>query len=202
MMEEPADADMIEIHIDSPTPVELIRLHENNTDWWSVCTSPCDVRVPRGDSFRIIGRDINRSKPFRIDAAQQGRVNVKVTPGVKKKRELGLWVLGGSGAVALGGIIVLAAGVSPSSSFTNDGLTHNENQTAIAVGSLLVLAGVTGGITGGALAFDNSRTTVDVGAAPESRFNEPMRPAPQAGLTSLQRSAGQTWMFPLLGGTF
>ena len=198
--EEPMEEETVEIHIDSPTPVDLIRLHGSNTDWYSVCTSPCDVRVPKADTFRIIGKDINRSKPFRIDAAQSGRVNVKVTPGTKSKRELGLWVLGGSGAVALGGIIVLAAGVSPSSSFSGDGLTHNENQTAIAVGSLLIVAGITGGITGGAWALDNSRTAVEVGAAPQPRFNEPQ--PPQAGLTSLQRSAGQSWMFPLLRGSF
>jgi hypothetical protein len=150
----------------------------------------------------IIGKGIHRSKPFQIDASHRGRVNLSVTPGSKSKRTTGIWVLGGSGAVTLGGLIVLAAGIAPSQTFSADGMTHNENQTAIAVGSLLVVAGITGGITGGAWMLDNSRTAVDVGAAPAAKFNEPQQPLPQAAINSMQRASAATWMFPLLRGTF
>jgi hypothetical protein len=197
------DDGTVDIVLDSPTPVDLIRRQGDNVDWWTVCSSPCNVRVPKGDQFMIVGKDIHRSKPFYLDPALRGRVNLSVAPGRKEKRMHGFYLLGGSGALALGGLIVLAAGITPSSTFTEDGLTHNENQTAIAVGSLMLVVAVTGGITGGAWAYDNSLTRVRVGAG-ANRFDDkqPPRGIPQSEPTSTLRAAAPGWMLPLFRGTF
>jgi hypothetical protein len=196
------DADMIEIHLDSPTPVDLIRRHADNADWWTVCTSPCDVKVPKADSFMIIGKDIHRSKPFQIDPSRQGRVNIRVLPGLKDKRKLGLYVLGGSGVVALAGIITLAAGITPDSTFKNDGQTHNENQTAIAAGSILIVAAAMGAMTGGAWAYDNAKTRVMEAEGPDSKFDEKKQARIPQVTPWANQASSPTWMFPLLRGSF
>lgn len=195
-----AEEDLVEIHIESPRPVRLIRRHGDNTDWYKVCHSPCDVKVPRADELMITGRGVYRSKPFHVGAEHGKRVTLFINPASKKMHRAGLLALGGAGVLALGGAVVLAAGVAPDSTFSNDGTTHNENTTAIAVGSLLLVGAVTAGITGGAWTFDNMKTKVEVEVPSRQPNREPGQPA-QTGLPSPQAMA-PAFAIPLFRGTF
>jgi hypothetical protein len=196
----PADPEAL-VHIDSSEPVQLVRRHGANVVWWHVCWSPCDVSAPLGDEYLLAGEKVNRSKPFRLEPGADGRVLLRVKPGVKAKHTTGLAFLAGGGVLALLGTTVLAVGIDPSVTFQNDALTHNENTTAIAVGSLLIVGGVAAGITGGAWALDNAYTTVGAGAVPARRDIEPL-PPPQTGPASARRPEGPAWIVPLVRATF
>lgn len=198
------EEEMVEIHVESPTPVRLIRRHGSNTEWWHVCMSPCDQRGPIADEYMLVGSNVHASRPFRLDPTTRGKVTLRASPGLKSKYETGKYVLGGGGVLVLGGLVTLLAGASPSSTFDADGITHNRNQTAISVGSLLILTGVAVGITGGAWLLDNAETKVrGTGPAP-GRSVEPVPapPPPQTGLGAVRQVAMPTFLVPIVSGTF
>jgi hypothetical protein len=169
------------------------------------------VKAPAGDLYVLQNDGLYRSKPFQLAPATNGKVRLSVTPGRVEKYKLGMYVLGAGGVLTLGGIITLAAGASPDSTFDADGLTHNRNTTALAVGSLLILAGISTGLTGGAWMWDNQHTRVESGAAPATRAAEQPAPPPPAQPPSYQpppqlgpapQVSQPAFLLPVFGGAF
>ena len=151
----------VDVAIDSPVGVSLERRSGAGAEWEFACNAPCNQRMATTAQYRIVGVDLNASKPFMLDTTQGERVVLTVSPGVHKKAVRGLWVLAGSGAILVTGLIVLLAGSDGSSTFTSDGQTHNSNTNFIFAGTALMLVGVAGGVLGGAWYLDNRHTGVN-----------------------------------------
>jgi hypothetical protein len=175
--------------------MRLDRRHDASSPWIQVCWSPCDTRTWAHDTYRVVGEGIEPSKAFDLPAAQNGKVHLRVKPASQAKRLGGMGLLGGGGVLALAGIIGIAAGHSPSQTFSTDALTHNANYDVMTVGTLLIVAGVAAGITGGAWIYDTSASTV----APASSAAPPP-PTTQGALPPAP--AGVGLHLPLLGGRF
>jgi hypothetical protein len=171
----PSTDGTVEVHIDSPQTVSLER--REGATWQHVCVSPCDQRLSVSGEYRILGTDLNESKAFMLDSTK-GKVVLYVAPGYHNTAQQGLWIAVGSGAVLVGGILTILLGSDGKTPFNADGQTHLGNTNAIFAGSVLILAGVCGGILGSAWLYDNSHTRVggDVAKAPPAS-----EPAPPGG---------------------
>ena len=161
---------MTKVHIQAPQQVGLEKRQGANADWQHVCNSPCDERLSVNDEYRIVGDELNASKPFMLDAKGDS-VTLNVQPGKHSKYVTGVWVLAGGAVLGVVGTVLIIAGSSSSSTFTSDGLTHDSNTNWIAGGTVLILGGVAAAITGGAMALDNVHTNVngDVATATEKK---------------------------------
>ncbi len=140
--------------------------------WEHVCNSPCDVPTTTTEEYRVLGENLNDSKPFVLDASQGEKITLDVSPGVHNKAALGGWVVAGGAVLAVGGIVTLVAGSKSNYVAGDNGTgTPNSNTDWIFVGSGLLLAGVVAGLTGGALMYDNAHTKVDgaIGAVPDQK---------------------------------
>ncbi len=172
----PNDDALVAVHIDSPVPVSLERRAPGGTTWENVCTTPCDVKTSSVSEYRIVGTDLNDSKPFMIDGTKE-KVNLNVTPGSKARADAGLYILVAGGIVAIAGVAVLFLGADKSSVFTNDGQTHNKHLNAMFFGGALVLTGVATGIFGAGWMIGNRHS--DVGGDVSKTLDE--KPAPGGG---------------------
>ncbi|MGH7269512.1 MAG: hypothetical protein ACREJ3_03700 [Polyangiaceae bacterium] len=98
-----AVSDVIVVHIDSPSPVDL--QEKTGSRWNTVCTSPCDKPLSTSRTYRVNGAGVRASTSFHI--APGTRQTLEVEPGSSG---------GHTGAVivtVLGGVALLpVAGVS------------------------------------------------------------------------------------------
>ena len=153
----------VTVHLKSDKPVTLQRRSGESGSWETVCTSPCDQRVPVGDQYQVTGEGFNASKPFMLNASK-GTVNLDVQVGEKKGETTGLVVLGVGGALVIAGIIVIAVagGTNGVSGQGNDsGTTHLGNTNALFAGGGLIFAGLAAGIYGGATYLNSKSSTVE-----------------------------------------
>lgn len=111
--------------------------------WIGVCSSPCDMAVPTDGVYRIVGPNLETSRPFAL-GARDGEYET-------------LHVHGGSHRAVAGGVLVLALGVPLSLSIafgtvgyarTGSGgpLTPTERtieQSSLLAGGIAALAGIT-----------------------------------------------------------
>ena len=172
--ETPAsDETMVDVHIDSPSPVSLERRAAGSQTWEHVCTSACDVKTPTLAEYRVVGSELNPSKPFMIDGSK-GKVTLHVAPGSKSKADAGLWILVAGGVVLIAGVAVLLVGADKHGVFTSDGQTHNSHLNAMFFGGALVLTGVTVGIFGAGWMLGNRQT--DVGGDVSKTIDEKKTP--------------------------
>ena len=161
----PVSDGMVEVVVDSPVPVSLERRSGAGAEWEFACNAPCKERMAVTAQYRIVGANLNASNPFTLDTTQGDRVVLTVSPGVHKKAVRGVWILAGSGALVVTGVILLIAGSDGSATFNSDGVTHNANTNFIFAGTGLILAGVVGGVLGGAWYLDNRHSGVEGGQA-------------------------------------
>jgi hypothetical protein len=198
----PSDA-LVEVHLDSPAPVSLERRAPGGTTWENVCTTPCDVKTSSIAEYRVVGTDLNDSKPFMIDGTKE-RVNLTVAPGSKGRADAGLYILVGGGIITIAGVAVLFLGSDKNGAMLADGQTHNAHYNAMFWGGALVLAGVTTGIFGAGWMLGNRHSDVsgDVSKVIEEK------PAPGAapsggGAAEVKFSTSSrqpTWNTPKLSG--
>jgi hypothetical protein len=88
------------IHIDAPAAVRLERIAPGESEWRSVCSSPCDVLIPADGVFRVGGDDVRPSPAFIVHAPPGQRVDVRVRPSSKTVNALGIVGLVGGALVA------------------------------------------------------------------------------------------------------
>jgi len=191
-----AGSGMVQMHIDASRPVTLARRPAGATRFENVCVSPCDEAVPADGEYQIVGSDLNPSKPFLLDTSK-GKVVLSVSPGTLQKEKIGLYTLIGSGVLIVGGALVAILG---SNAKTNaNGEIPQSNTGTIYVGELMMVAGVGGGIFGGAWFLDNRNTGVngDVGKT----IPEKSTPAPNGGQIKLSGMPSFVTI-PLYTGTF
>jgi hypothetical protein len=163
---KPADAPvsddaLVDVHVDSPVPVSLERRTPGATTWENVCTTPCDVKTSTVSEYRIVGTDLNDSKPFMIDGTKE-KVNLSVVPGSKARADAGLYILVGGGIVTIAGVavMVLSAGKGDVFQSQGDGQTHNSYLNSLFFGGALVMTGLTAGLFGAGWMLGNRHSTV------------------------------------------
>ncbi len=110
---------------------------------------------------------MNDSKPFHLDAAK-GKVTLDVSVGKKSSQKVGTGVAIAGAALGVAGILVIALGAKPSSTFTPDGTTSTAHTNDLFLGGALLLGGAIAAIYGGAMIVNNGSSAVngDVGKAP------------------------------------
>jgi hypothetical protein len=191
-----ADEPTVKVHVDADGKVALEKRSAANAAWEPACDAPCDVALPVTWEYRFAASgESPESKPFKLAAkAGDKDITIKAQLADKKKKDLGMYVLIGSAAVALGGIVVFIAGIRPSHTFADDGTTRDTNFNVATIGSLMLGAGVAGGIVGGSWYLGNKATRADgavkdIDAAPS-----------KSG--SIPTPTGVSFVVPVWSGTF
>jgi hypothetical protein len=150
-----------------------------------------------------MGTDLNESKPFMLDSSK-GKVTLNVIPGYHNKQQQGLYVLIGGGVLAVGGILTILLGSDGKTPFSGDGETHLGNTNTIFIGSTLILAGIVGGILGGAWYMDNAHTRVGGDTAkaqpPSDRAPSPGGPGVDTQFQFSTSKREPTWNAPKTSG--
>jgi hypothetical protein len=129
------DEAKVRVHIDSPTPVQLMK-HDVSRNSWdeTACNSPCDADIRVGE-YRIEGQSIMRSSAFEIAPAGHD-VTIHVDPSKKAV------AIGGGATAAVGvgiGIvgIFLAAGVSGAQIGDERQIATSSTSKAVGVGMII-----------------------------------------------------------------
>jgi hypothetical protein len=193
----------VRVHIQTKELVTLEHRSGPDAPWEHGCETPCDVRLPAADEYRVVGIGLNESVPFSLTAPNGDVVTIHVAPGIKSRAKTGE-IMTFTGAVLLVGAVVVGIGASdPGKTFQANGVTDNYNWDVIAVGTTVAVAGLITGILGGAWWYDNSHSRVagDVqqGADQPARgSNEPRY------LTGMRMGAPniQAYTAPLFSTTF
>jgi hypothetical protein len=194
-----AEEPSVKVHVDADANgkgVALEKRSAQNAAWEHACDAPCDVKLPVTWEYRFAASgESPESKPFKL-ATKDGdkEITIKAELADKKKKDRGLYVLIGSAAVALGGIVVFIAGIHPSHTFADDGSTRDVNYNVATIGSLMLAGGVAGGIVGGSWYLGNSATQAG-GAVKDID-------APSNKTGSVPAPTGVSFVLPLWSGTF
>ncbi len=213
--EAPADTNSVLIHIDSPATVRLAHREPGAGEWIEVCYSPCDKTGSLEDEYVVVGEGMRASKPFRLQPgasrsasdttikveSSASRVVLRVRPGYETEYKRGMYVLGAGGALVVGGIVYLVASLVGREVVEDDHQTMPNHTGTIALGSTVILAGLVGGITGGAWMQNNVRTRVRGDVAGMRGSNEP-NTRPQTSVTISHALSAPAFVFPVLSGTF
>jgi len=127
--------------------------------WKHICSSRRGCAfTPEGGEYRVIGVDVSPSKPFTIRSAGMLKVDIASPPLMRR----GEWLLGIGAGVTVVGLIVLFA----SSAFADptdtgpNGKIRDEKIGMLIGGSALTFSGLGVGVYGGALYYNNMRSTV------------------------------------------
>jgi hypothetical protein len=195
------DDALVAVHVDSPVPVSLERRAPGGTTWENVCTTPCDVKTSRFSEYRIVGTDLNASKPFMIDGTKE-KVNLSVSPGSKARADVGLYILVAGGVVTIAGIAVmfLSAGKDDVFQSQSDGQTHNSYLNSLFFGGALVMTGLAAGIFGAGWMLGNKNSdvsgdvskTIDEKPAPGGSGSPGGPGAPAGGSAEIKLSTSNT----------
>ena len=97
------------VHIDAPQAVTLEARNEDD-EWETVCSSPCDKQVSATGSYRVAGPGIRDSNTFRLDTASPLTLHVAPSSSGGHAMAIVLTVVGGLGLVPAAGITVIIVG--------------------------------------------------------------------------------------------
>jgi hypothetical protein len=209
--EEPAPTPpSVTLHVESPYVVDVERRDSPRQPWASVCVNPCDAAVPVEGEYRVRGRGVTSSVPFRL-APRGEAATVDVTPGNKKKLRTGWFLVSGGVAAALVGSVIdgvgtMAGSVAGQGDAGDSGKTSNTRQNLYLGGTLLVIAGLATAFYGGSLVFNNQHSGVKETDTPPP----PPDPPPPAAAWDLEEKAPETALFdrapsfviPVFSGAF
>jgi hypothetical protein len=145
------------------------------------------------------------SSPALADDAKEASVESAPPPRTNQsKATVGWVVLGGGGALAIGGIVVdaVAAGknqVSGSGGGGDSGQTQGAKTDLLFAGTTMILAGVLAGVYGGSLVLASRKPDVDArtAAPPSNGSSDPVTKAAQASLSS-----APAFVLPVVGARF
>jgi hypothetical protein len=175
----------VALHVEAPSRARIDARRNEAEPWVEVCWTPCDGMTSPYLAYRIAGDGVVPSAPFSLPLAKDGRVSLRVAPKSSDKRAGGFALLGGGGALALAGVAVIAASPRSSGATSNDSVTSNQRFDAMSGGTLLILAGVTTALAGGAWVYDNGPSTATIGQG-----TPPAAPTTQASAAIAPRGIG------------
>lgn len=100
------------VHITSPKQVILYRKAAGTSTFQQACTSPCDLELPIGDSYRLAGNGLSQNKELRLAAGPGGFVDIVVDPPSVGGMVLGGLIAGGGATAAYVGMLMALVGQS------------------------------------------------------------------------------------------
>ncbi|MGH7293866.1 MAG: hypothetical protein ACRELB_02980 [Polyangiaceae bacterium] len=138
--QQPERGAMTRVELDQPeTSLRQVVSYFTGSGWWYgqrvVCSAPCDMRVPTGATYEIVGDGIATSSPFELP--RRSDVILQVRPGDATGRNIGgvLAVAGGL-ALAIGSVALIGAASSDHSGTVTGGLV------GVGAGALLLGVGL------------------------------------------------------------
>lgn len=198
---KPAEASAVMLHVASK---ETVTIQKDDTGE-VVCTSPCDKPVPADARYRIGGH--RPSPSFVLAPGANGKADLHVNAGSKA----GFWTgVGGVtlGTLALGaGIGVLVYGVNNRNHIggADSETTDTSFTDTMTVGTVIIVAGVTLALTGGAFMVANASTELwgNVRKSGGSTRDAQPRTLPQRPTSTVAVGALPRPTFvPIFSGTF
>jgi hypothetical protein len=136
-----AQAQDVRVHIDSPSHVELQQRVTRQSEWQTVCSSPCDSLLRPGAGTRIVGDGIRPSGAFML-SDRGGSITLTVRPTPAS------WLVGAialtsvSGAVMAAGLVVAITALAKSggdlTGTTRDWVEGGYTAAGIGVAGLLI----------------------------------------------------------------
>ncbi len=161
----PMEGPRVRVHVTSDKPVLLYRRPAGTTTWVQACTSPCDVELPTGDTYRINGNGLQGTKEFNLQASGGGAVNIEVDPASTAGMVFGGTLSGIGWLVGYVGLI-LAAGSSGSSYRKDEG----------SAGLIALGIGVAAGVAGVLIFVSSAKTDIIQSSSKSGAGGTPPRP--------------------------
>jgi hypothetical protein len=157
---------MVWVHLEGP---EEARLQQDDGEWRTVCSAPCDMELPVAPDYRIEGGGLKSSSVFHLSGGPGEHVTVTVNGASKAWFVIGIVLTPIGGLLTLvGGMMGLVGSVAASAGSGSDASTANSvamaGWTSFAIGAAAVVGGIL-------LIVNNARTTTSQELA-----------APQTGL--------------------
>jgi hypothetical protein len=197
---------LVVVQLEGADGAELQRRDGNDDDdWVTVCSGPCNVRVPVGPEYRIAGGGIRPSRPFQLAGAPGDRVTIDVTAGSTGWFVLGIVIIPIGGVVMLTGLVIGLIGSAVAQGAT--GADH-DTATAWASGGWVTFALGTAAMVGGVLLVINnghSSVTQNVGRVPAALLlqGDAWKRAPAwKEATPVERALPPVVGFPVWTGRF
>lgn len=186
----------IKVHVETEEPVAFEHRSAENQPWELVCNAPCDGVVPVGDEFRFAEtNDANETKPFGLKTEKpdaNGVITVQHHKTSKSLYRAAPFVLIGSAAVFVTGIVLATVGITKAHGFLNDG-SREQTNAVTGAGTLLIMAGLGGGYFGLSSRINNRYSD----ASGDVRSLEPVH-----GTGSSAPTRGVSILVPIFSGTF
>jgi hypothetical protein len=92
------------VHLDGSAAASLERL--DGSEWVWECKAPCDLRLPRSDRYRIVGKGIHESDPFELIASPGSDETIHVRASSKARSTAGAIVFLSGLVGAVSGLIM------------------------------------------------------------------------------------------------
>ena len=161
---------LVVVQLEGADGAELQRRNgagDDDDDWVTVCSGPCNARVPVGAEYRIAGGGIRPSRPFQLAGAPGDRVSIDVTPGSTGWFVLGIVIIPLGGATMLTGLMLLV--VSALVGMTNGGGDATASDFT-AAGWITIGLGTAAMVGGVVLVINNAHSSVtqNVGGVPSA----------------------------------
>lgn len=158
------------VHITSPKQVILYRKAAGTSTFQQACTSPCDLELPIGDTYKLAGNGLSQNKELHLAAGPGGFVDIVVDPPSTGGMILGGFIAGGGATAAYVGMLMALIGQSEAdrscysfSSSSGDTCSERQSDGESLRNAGLVTMIVGAGITAlGVVVFINSAST-DIG---------------------------------------
>lgn len=155
------------VHITSPKQVILYRRAAGTSAFQQACTSPCDLELPIGDTYRLAGNGLSQNKELHLSAGPNGFVDIVVDPPSTGGMILGGFIAGGGATAAYVGMLMALIGQSEADrscytygtsygSSCEDKKSDGESVRNAGLVTMVVGAGVT---ALGVIVFINSAST-------------------------------------------
>lgn len=146
----PMNGPKVRVHITSATTVVLYRRVQGSTAWTQACTSPCNVDLPLGDSYRVNGNGVSQSSEFSLQGTPGSTVDIKVDGSSTGGMVLGGTLTGLGALVGYVGLLFVAVSL---------GDDYNGDEKAARAGGLVAMGLGTLAMVGGLLVFLASAKT-------------------------------------------
>lgn len=156
------------VHITSPKQVILYRRAAGSTAFQQVCTSPCDLELPIGDTYKLAGNGLSQNKELRLAAGPGGFVDIVVDPPSTGGMILGGFIGGGGATAAYVGFLMAIIGhgeaerdcyyYSSGSSSSSCEERQSDGETVRTAGLVTMVVGAAATVLG-IVVFINSAST-------------------------------------------
>jgi hypothetical protein len=162
---------MVWVHIDGGGNLRFEQDTTGRDDWSTVCTAPCDQKLPTAYRYRVTGNGIKESGPLRLSEVENIEFSLRAPPPgsetIRVHDASKTWFVIGVIAVPVGavaayfGLEFAAGGVIASGLASTDGGTSRPTNTLEASGWTMFGLGAVVAVGGLILTIANWETSVD-----------------------------------------